>query len=46
VDVQDFPIEDLEAQSCLILDEDEGSEPLAPKIRRRGFADDLGWLPA
>jgi predicted AAA+ superfamily ATPase len=39
-------IEDLEAQSCWILDEDEGSEPLAPKIRRRGFADDLGWLPA
>lgn len=39
-------IADLGASSAWIIDEDEGSEPLAPKIRRRGFASDLAWLPA
>ncbi len=39
-------IGDLGASSAWIIDEDEGSEPLATKIHRRGFASDLGWLPA
>jgi predicted AAA+ superfamily ATPase len=36
---------DLGASSAWILDEDEGTDPLGPKLRRRGFASDLDWLP-
>jgi predicted AAA+ superfamily ATPase len=39
-------ITDLGASSAWIIDEAEDSDPLGPKIRRRGFASDLGWLPA
>jgi hypothetical protein len=36
---------DLDADSAWIVDEDEGTDPLAPHMRRRGFASDLAWLP-
>jgi uncharacterized protein len=36
---------DLEAPSAWIIDEDQGSDPLGPKLHRRGLASDLGWLP-
>jgi predicted AAA+ superfamily ATPase len=38
-------MEDIGVSSGWIVDEDEGSDPLAPRLRRRGFAVDLAWLP-
>jgi predicted AAA+ superfamily ATPase len=36
---------DVDAKSAWIVDQDEGVDPLAPGIFRRGLAEDLSWLP-
>jgi hypothetical protein len=38
-------ITDLEASSAWIIDEDKGTDPIGPRIRRRGFVANLDWLP-
>jgi predicted AAA+ superfamily ATPase len=36
---------DIGAESGWIVDQGEGDEPMNAAVRRRGFADDLNWLP-
>jgi predicted AAA+ superfamily ATPase len=37
---------DIGAAQGWIVDQGQGVEPLNPRVHRRGFADDLDWLPA
>ena len=38
-------VEDTDAVSATVIDQGSGTDPLGPKVTRRGFVDSMTWLP-